>query len=71
MPGHNGGANFGTSAVDPDRGEFYVVHKSLPTCFASRCLHHLAGRVLSWRLVEVAAVVAVVMRSSRRKRRRS
>src|SRR6187401_466117 len=31
MPGHNGGANFGTSAVDPDRGEFYVVHKSLPT----------------------------------------
>ena len=26
MPGHNGGANFGTSAVDPDRGEFYVVH---------------------------------------------
>ena len=31
MPGHNGGANFGTSAVDPLRGEFYVVHKSLPT----------------------------------------
>jgi len=31
MPGHNGGANFGTSAVDPVRGEFYVVHKSLPT----------------------------------------
>jgi quinoprotein glucose dehydrogenase len=31
MPGHNGGANFGTSAVDPTRGEFYVVHKSLPT----------------------------------------
>ena len=31
MPGHNGGANFGTSAVDPERGEFYVVHKSLPT----------------------------------------
>ena len=31
MPGHNGGANFGTSAVDPDRGEFYIVHKSLPT----------------------------------------
>ena len=30
-PGHNGGTNFGTSAVDPDRGEFYVVHKSLPT----------------------------------------
>lgn len=31
MPGHNGGANFGTSAVDPIRGEYYVVHKSLPT----------------------------------------
>jgi quinoprotein glucose dehydrogenase len=31
MPGHNGGANFGTSAVDPTRGEFYIVHKSLPT----------------------------------------
>jgi glucose dehydrogenase len=31
MPGHNGGANFGTGAVDPDRGEFYIVHKSLPT----------------------------------------
>ena len=31
MPGHNGGANFGTSAVDPTRGEFYVVHKALPT----------------------------------------
>src|SRR5687767_4771435 len=23
--------SFGTSAVDPDRGEFYIVHKSLPT----------------------------------------
>src|SRR5688500_10686117 len=31
MPGHNGGANFGTSAVDPDRGDVYIVHKSLPT----------------------------------------
>jgi quinoprotein glucose dehydrogenase len=30
MPGHNGGANFGTSAVDPTKGEFYVVHKALP-----------------------------------------
>ena len=39
MPGHNGGANFGTSAVDPDRGEFYVVHKSLPTVIP----HHAAG----------------------------
>jgi len=31
MPGHNGGANFQTSAVDPTRGEMYVVSKSLPT----------------------------------------
>jgi quinoprotein glucose dehydrogenase len=31
IPGHNGGANFGTSAVDPTRGEFYIVHKALPT----------------------------------------
>ena len=28
MPGHNGGANFQTSAVDPTRGEMYVVSKS-------------------------------------------
>jgi len=31
MPGHNGGANFATSAVDPTRGELYVVAKALPT----------------------------------------
>jgi glucose dehydrogenase len=31
MPGHNGGANFATSAVDPIRGEMYVVAKALPT----------------------------------------
>ena len=31
LPGHNGGANFGSSAVDPLRGEMYVVSKSLPT----------------------------------------
>jgi quinoprotein glucose dehydrogenase len=31
MPGHNGGSNFQTSAVDPTRGEMYVVSKSLPT----------------------------------------
>jgi quinoprotein glucose dehydrogenase len=31
LPGHNGGANFGSSAVDPIRGEMYVVSKSLPT----------------------------------------
>lgn len=31
FPGHNGGANFATAAVDPMRGEFYVVAKALPT----------------------------------------
>jgi glucose dehydrogenase len=31
LPGHNGGANFATSAVDPTRGEMYVVAKSLAT----------------------------------------
>jgi quinoprotein glucose dehydrogenase len=31
MPGHNGGANWGSSAVDPINGRFYVVSKELPT----------------------------------------
>src|SRR5262249_27767733 len=31
FPGHNGGANFATAAVDPVRGEMYVVAKALPT----------------------------------------
>lgn len=31
LPGHNGGANWGSSAVDPVRGEFYVVAKNMPT----------------------------------------
>ena len=30
MPGHNGGANWGSGAVDPIRGEFYVVSKNMP-----------------------------------------
>ena len=30
MPGHNGGANWGSSAVDPVRGKLYVVSKNLP-----------------------------------------
>ena len=30
MPGHNGGANWGSGAVDPVRGEFYVVSKNMP-----------------------------------------
>jgi quinoprotein glucose dehydrogenase len=31
MPGHNGGANWGTSAIDPARQRFYVLSKQLPT----------------------------------------
>jgi glucose dehydrogenase len=31
MPGHNGGANWGSSAVDPVNGKLYVVSKELPT----------------------------------------
>jgi quinate dehydrogenase (quinone) len=30
MPGHNGGANWASSAVDPINGELYVVSKNLP-----------------------------------------
>jgi glucose dehydrogenase len=31
MPGHNGGANWGSASVDPVNGRFYVVSKELPT----------------------------------------
>ena len=31
MPGHNGGANWGSGAVDPVRGKMYVVSKEIPT----------------------------------------
>jgi glucose dehydrogenase len=31
MPGHNGGANWGSSAIDPTKGTFYIVSKELPT----------------------------------------
>jgi glucose dehydrogenase len=30
VPGHNGGANWGGSAVDPVNGELYIVSKNLP-----------------------------------------
>jgi quinoprotein glucose dehydrogenase len=30
MPGHNGGANWASSAVDPVKGELYIVSKNLP-----------------------------------------
>ncbi len=31
LPGHNGGANWGSSAVDPAKGAMYIVSKELPT----------------------------------------
>ncbi len=31
MPGHNGGANWGSSAVDPQKHMFFVVSKQMPT----------------------------------------
>jgi len=31
LPGHNGGANWGSSAVDPRNGRLFVVSKELPT----------------------------------------
>lgn len=31
LPGHNGGANWGSTAVDPTKGTMYVVAKNLPT----------------------------------------
>jgi quinoprotein glucose dehydrogenase len=31
MPGHNGGANWGTSAIDPVHQRFFVMAKQLPT----------------------------------------
>jgi quinoprotein glucose dehydrogenase len=30
FPGHNGGANWGTTASDPERGRIYVVSRELP-----------------------------------------
>ncbi|HET9217888.1 MAG TPA: PQQ-binding-like beta-propeller repeat protein, partial [Terriglobia bacterium] len=31
LPGHNGGANWGSSAVDPTKGTMYIVSKEIPT----------------------------------------
>jgi quinate dehydrogenase (quinone) len=31
LPGHNGGANWGSAAADPERGRVFVVSKELPT----------------------------------------
>jgi glucose dehydrogenase len=36
LPGHNGGANWGSSAVDPRNGRLFVVSKELPTFAALR-----------------------------------
>jgi quinoprotein glucose dehydrogenase len=36
LPGHNGGANWGSSSVDPIRGRFYIVSKELPTAVELR-----------------------------------
>jgi quinoprotein glucose dehydrogenase len=34
MPGHNGGANWGSSAINPTTGTFFIVSKELPTLLA-------------------------------------
>src|SRR5581483_10487406 len=31
LPGHNGGANWGSSAINPARGTLFIVSKELPT----------------------------------------
>jgi glucose dehydrogenase len=36
LPGHNGGANWGSSAVNPERGLMFVSSKVLPTVLAIR-----------------------------------
>ncbi len=35
LPGHNGGANWGSSAINPTKGTFFIVSKELPTLLAS------------------------------------
>ena len=40
MPGHNGGANWGSSAINPAKGTFFIVSKELPTLLGDRA----AGR---------------------------
>ncbi len=43
MPGHNGGANWASSAVDPVNGELYIVSKNLPVML--RVEHQRRGAV--------------------------
>ncbi len=50
MPGHNGGANWGSSAINPTKGTFFIVSKELPT-FSVSCL---PGTASGDAVVEVA-----------------
>jgi quinoprotein glucose dehydrogenase len=43
MPGHNGGANWGSSAVDPRNGRLFVVSKELPVYDKLRAPESVAG----------------------------
>jgi quinoprotein glucose dehydrogenase len=43
MPGHNGGANWGSSAVDPPNGRLFVVSKELPVYDRLRAPESVAG----------------------------
>jgi len=43
MPGHNGGANWGSSAVDPRNGRLFVVSKELPVYTKLRPPESVAG----------------------------
>jgi quinoprotein glucose dehydrogenase len=44
MPGHNGGANWGSSAVDPVNGKMYIVSKELPVTAKLQLPTARAGR---------------------------
>jgi quinoprotein glucose dehydrogenase len=43
LPGHNGGANWGSSAVDPKNGRLFVVSKELPTYDKLRAPETVSG----------------------------
>ena len=43
MPGHNGGANWGSSAVDPRNGRLFVVSKELPVYTKLRAPESVTG----------------------------
>lgn len=54
MPGHNGGANWGSSAVDPINGKLYVISKNLPVMLRAE----LADEEPSARVVVGSVVTA-------------